>query len=100
METKIVKKCFLVFFLSDNMKRIKIKEALSLSPETRVTICGWVRSFRANRFIAVNDGSCLSSVQVVIDYEKLDQNIIDQITVGSSLTVSGVVVESRCRPLY
>ncbi len=86
-----------VFCLSNNMKRIKIKEALNLSTETRVTICGWVRSFRANRFIAVNDGSCLSSVQVVIDYEKLDQNIIDQITVGSSLTVSGVVVESQGR---
>ena len=72
-----------VFCLSNNMKRIKIKEALNLSPETRVTICGWVRSFRANRFIAVNDGSCLSSVQVVIDYEKLDQNIINQINIKS-----------------
>ena len=77
------------------MERIKINKALLLSSGQNITICGWVRSFRANRFIAVNDGSCLSSIQVVIDYENLEQHIIDEITVGASLCVKGSVVESQ-----
>ena len=77
------------------MERIKINKALHLSPGESITICGWVRSFRANRFIAVNDGSCLSSIQVVIDYENFEQEIISKITIGASLCVVGNIVESQ-----
>ena len=45
------------------MNRIKIKNALTFKPGKEVTICGWVRSFRANRFVAMNDGSCLANIQ-------------------------------------
>ena len=37
----------------------------------KVTVCGWVRTFRANRFISLNDGSCHSNIQCVVDYENI-----------------------------
>ena len=52
------------FYLIIYMNRIKIKNALTFKPGKEVTICGWVRSFRANRFVAMNDGSCLANIQV------------------------------------
>ena len=47
------------------MERIKIYNALRESTGSTITVTGWVRSFRANRFIALNDGSCLTNLQIV-----------------------------------
>ena len=63
----------------------------------KVTIKGWVRSFRSNRFIALNDGSCLSTLQCVIDFENTDENELKRITTGSCLAVTGTLVESQGR---
>ncbi len=56
------------------MKRIKIKHVLSSEGKEligqRITIKGWVRAFRSNRFIQINDGSCIANIQAVIDFEK------------------------------
>ena len=77
------------------MERTKIYKALKASSGEKITVCGWVRSFRANRFIALNDGSCLSSLQVVIDFENTEQQILDTISVGASISVSGQIIESQ-----
>ncbi len=68
----------------------KGKDAL-LEP---VIIKGWVKSFRSNRFIALNDGSCLQNIQAVIDFENMDEELLQKITVSSSIRVDGVVIES------
>lgn len=60
-----------------------------------ITIEGWVRAFRSNRFIALNDGSTLNNLQIVVDFEKFDDEIIKNIHTASSLKVTGEVVESQ-----
>ncbi|PSK95058.1 asparagine--tRNA ligase [Taibaiella chishuiensis] len=77
------------------MSRTKIK-AILLNEQTdyAVTIKGWVRSFRNNQFIAINDGSTINNLQVVIDFEHTDESLLKQITTGASLQVDGTVVAS------
>lgn len=60
-----------------------------------ITIKGWVRAFRSNRFIALNDGSTILNVQVVVDFENFDEEIIKNIKTASSLQIIGEVVESE-----
>ena len=60
-----------------------------------VSISGWVRTFRANRFIALNDGSCLSNIQCVIDFEKTEPEILKKITTGAALNIKGKIIESQ-----
>ncbi len=80
------------------MKRIKIKHVLSSEGKEligqRITIKGWVRAFRSNRFIQINDGSCLANIQAVIDFEKYDGDIIKQITTAAAVSVSGLLIAS------
>ena len=77
------------------MKRTKIREILqSDSIAYTVNIKGWVRSFRNNQFIAVNDGSCMASLQVVIDLGT-DEAILKRITNGASVSVDGQVIASQ-----
>jgi asparaginyl-tRNA synthetase len=76
-------------------KRIKVKELLALEPNTQeVTVMGWVRSFRNNQFIALNDGSTNNNIQIVAELGKFDEDILKRITTSSSLKVSGVIVPS------
>ncbi len=77
------------------MKRTKIKQILQ-SGETdyKVNVRGWVRSFRNNQFIALNDGSCLGNLQVVIDFENADEQLLKNITTGAALNIHGTVVAS------
>ena len=60
-----------------------------------VSISGWVRTFRANRFIALNDGSCLNNIQCVVDFEKTKQEVLKKITTGAALNIKGKVTESQ-----
>lgn len=62
-----------------------------------VIVKGWVRSFRSNRFIALNDGSSIQNIQIVVDFENLDSETLDQIGVAVAIRVEGVVVESQGR---
>lgn len=74
---------------------IKIKDILAgqyMGEE--IVVKGWVRTFRSNRFIALNDGSCLSNLQIVVDFESLDEQILKGITTGASLAATGKIVES------
>ena len=77
------------------MSRTKLKEVISLNPGVELTVKGWVRAFRSNRFIALNDGSCLANLQLVIDFEKFPKELLDQITVGSAVSATGKLVASQ-----
>jgi asparaginyl-tRNA synthetase len=75
--------------------RVKVKELLSTTPENQqVTVMGWVRSFRNNQFIALNDGSTNNNIQVVAELGAFDEEMLKKITPGSSLKVSGQLVAS------
>src|SRR5215203_4967500 len=75
--------------------RIKIKELLSAEPHgQQVTVMGWVRTFRNNQFVALNDGSTNNNLQVVIELGKYDDEFLKRITTSASLKVSGTVIES------
>jgi len=56
---------------------------------------GWVRAFRSNRFIQINDGSCLSSIQAVVDYENFDEALLKRITTAAAVQVTGKLVASQ-----
>src|SRR6185436_6879731 len=76
-------------------KRIKIKELLSQEPAGQeVTVMGWVRSFRNNQFIALNDGSTNNNIQVVAGLGKFDDELLKRITTSASLKVTGTLVPS------
>lgn len=56
---------------------------------------GWVRAFRSNRFIALNDGSCLDNLQCVVDFENTDEAILKSISTGAAISVEGTLKESE-----
>ena len=76
-------------------KRIKIKELLAQEPQSQqVTVMGWVRTFRNNQFIALNDGSTNNNLQVVVELGKFPEETLKRITTSASLKVTGMVVPS------
>ncbi len=76
-------------------KRIKIKELLSADKmEGEVTVMGWVRTFRNNQFIALNDGSTNNNLQVFAELGKFDEFLLKRLTTGASVKVTGKVIES------
>ncbi len=77
-------------------KRIEIGEILRGSQTgNNVTVMGWVRTFRNNQFVALNDGSCLGNLQIVVNPETADATTLKRITVGASVCFEGKVVESQ-----
>ncbi|HOY14690.1 MAG TPA: asparagine--tRNA ligase [Saprospiraceae bacterium] len=77
-------------------KRTKIKSLLSgsLIGET-VTVMGWVRTFRNNQFIALNDGSSLGNLQIVVDFEKEDAQKLKRLTTSAAISATGKLVASQ-----
>jgi len=79
-------------------KRTKIKEIINGGAEGSViTVMGWVRTFRNNQFIALNDGSCMSNLQVVVDYENEDAAKLKRITTSAAISATGTLVASQGR---
>ena len=77
------------------MKPFTVAELLSQNNTAQeVEIKGWVRTFRANRFIALNDGSSLNNIQCVVDFENTDEAILKRITTGAAVHIKGDLVES------
>ncbi len=75
--------------------RIKIKQLLSGTPTgTEVVVMGWVRTFRNNQFIALNDGSTNANIQIVATLGEFDEALLKRVTTGASLKIVGTVVES------
>ncbi len=78
------------------MQSPSIKELLSTPPKSQeVVVNGWVKTFRSNRFIALNDGSTIKNIQCVVDFEKFSEELLKQINTGAALKVSGSLVESQ-----
>lgn len=81
-----------------DIKRTKISELLSLtSYGSEVNVKGWVRTRRGSKqvaFVALNDGSTIKNVQIVIDLEKIDEELVKKISTGTCLGVNGTLVES------
>lgn len=74
----------------------KIKALLATTPQGQtVSVQGWVRTFRANRFIALNDGSTLGNLQCVVDFENFDESLLKNISTGAALKITGSYVESQ-----
>jgi asparaginyl-tRNA synthetase len=74
-----------------------LKETTNIGTGNVINVKGWVRTKRGNNnvaFIAVNDGSTVFNIQVVVDVDKFDENAIKQITTGASVSVTGKLVES------
>lgn len=77
------------------MKRTKIKELLSTAPAGQTVIVqGWVRTFRNNQFISINDGSTIQNIQAVIDFTNTDEALLKRITTGACLSVTGELIAS------
>ena len=80
------------------MRYYQIKELLDLKPDSQsVTLKGWVKTFRSNRFISLNDGSSPESIQCVVDFEKTDPKILQKINSGASLEIKGILKKSLGR---
>ncbi len=78
-------------------KRIRIKEILQQSEapiEESITVMGWVRTFRNNQFIALNDGSTNANLQIVLELGKFDDVILKRINTGAALKITGEIVAS------
>jgi asparaginyl-tRNA synthetase len=81
---------------STTLRRTEISTLLA-EPNLNETVLvkGWVKAFRANRFISLNDGSTINSVQVVVDFENLDENLLKQISFHSCVAITGKLIESQ-----
>lgn len=80
------------------MKRTKIKDLLVTAPaEQIVVVKGWVRTFRNNQFISINDGSTIQNLQAVVEMNQFDESIIKRITTGSCLSVTGKLIPSPAK---
>ena len=81
------------------MKRIRIKELLlSQKAGSEVLVKGWVRTKRGNKnilFIALNDGSTINNIQIVVDVNSFDEELLKNITTGACISVNGKLVESQ-----
>jgi len=77
------------------MDLVKIKDIFT-SPDINknITISGWVRAFRAKKFIELNDGSSIKNIQCVISDSSIDEKILKKISIGSSLKIKGDLIKS------
>ncbi|GAB7089104.1 asparagine--tRNA ligase [Marinifilum fragile] len=80
-------------------KRIKIKELLaSAEAGSTVNVKGWVRTKRGNKqinFVALNDGSTIQNLQVVVDVPNFNEDLLKKITTGAAISVDGEIIESQ-----
>ena len=78
------------------MTKNSVAELLkSSSVLQEVIIKGWVRTFRSNRFIALNDGSTINNIQCVIDFENTPEETLKRITTGAAIYIKGIIAESQ-----
>jgi asparaginyl-tRNA synthetase len=76
-------------------QRTKIKALLAgTQTGVEVTVKGWVRTFRNNQFIALNDGSTNHNLQIVVDFQNTGEALLKRITTGAAISVTGQLVES------
>ncbi|MFT5581195.1 MAG: asparaginyl-tRNA synthetase [Psychromonas sp.] len=78
------------------MKRTRIVEVIN-NPTVgeKVNVKGWVRAFRSNRFVQVNDGSTIKNIQGVVEFDNFDENLLKKVSTGASVSITGTLVESQ-----
>ena len=77
------------------MKHTRVKTLLESTDFGReVLVKGWVKTFRNNQFIALNDGSSLSNIQAVVDFATMDEALLKRINTGAAVAVRGILSES------
>jgi asparaginyl-tRNA synthetase len=78
------------------MERIEISKILA-NPELGqgVTVCGWIRTFRNDKFIALNDGSTINNLQIVLEADRFPSELIKNLNTGAAIKVRGEIVESQ-----
>ncbi len=80
------------------MKRTKIKDLLTATASGQTVVAqGWVRTFRNNQFIALNDGSTIQNLQAVVALNSIDENTLKRITTGACLSVTGELIPSPAK---
>jgi len=78
------------------MQNLSVAELLKANHILQeIEIKGWVKTFRSNRFIALNDGSTIKNIQCVLDFEKTPEDVLKLISTGAAIEVKGVLVESQ-----
>ncbi|KFF20277.1 asparagine--tRNA ligase [Flavobacterium hydatis] len=78
------------------MRHTKVKDLLnSTTTLQEVNAKGWVRTFRNNQFIALNDGSTINNIQCVVDFENTPDETLKRITTGAAVSVIGTLIESK-----
>ncbi|NNE25551.1 MAG: asparagine--tRNA ligase, partial [Saprospiraceae bacterium] len=77
-------------------ERLKIKRILEDGRTAyQANVKGWVRTFRNNQFIALNDGSTIKTLQVVIDKDNTDESTLKEITTGAAISATGEIIPSQ-----
>ncbi|HET8810186.1 MAG TPA: asparagine--tRNA ligase [Flavobacteriaceae bacterium] len=77
------------------MKSFRIVELLENNQFFKeMHVQGWVRAFRSNRFIALNDGSTIKNLQCVVDFENFPKELLEKINVGAAVSIKGILKES------
>ena len=77
--------------------KIRVKDLLGMKPGQEVQAKGWVRTKRGNKeiaFIALNDGSTINNIQIVVDKTRIDETILSKVTTGACICAQGKLVES------
>ncbi|MBT3871587.1 MAG: asparagine--tRNA ligase [Flavobacteriaceae bacterium] len=78
------------------MQQKRIIDLLETKPSPiEISINGWVRAFRSNRFIALNDGSTIKNLQCVVDFENFEESLLKKITIGAAVRIFGTIAESQ-----
>ena len=84
----------------EKVKRTKVVDLLkSTAYGSIVNVKGWVRTHRSSKavdFIALNDGSTINNIQIVVDPSKVDENQLRQITTGACISAVGTSLRGRC----
>ncbi len=78
------------------MSQHTVKDLLALAPSGQeVEIKAWVRTFRSNRFIALSDGTTINTIQAVVDFEKMSEDLLKRVTTGAAVCVKGKLEASQ-----
>lgn len=78
------------------LKHTRIKDLLASTDFGKeVVVKGWVRTFRNNQFIALNDGSTIANIQAVIDFNSTEPALLKRIHTGAALSITGTLIESQ-----
>jgi len=82
-------------------KRTKILDIInSPNKQRKITVCGWVRTKRQSKnivFLTLNDGSTINNLQIVINPSEIDNDLLERINTGASISVFGKIVDSSGR---